>query len=573
MAKGEPLAGGSWPGRPTQEEIEAKRAARAVKRTAEQALQAAKEETLRAALLGQGPDDGPELLSKDESGRQLFFPRRWSHTGPEESKGGIRILSWNMLAQGLVRRKLFPGSDCLKMADRSPGLSAELLAHRFDIGCFQEVDRTDIHFATLEKGKFAYVYEKGYSVKQHGLMISWRTVPRRLRTSPSPQAEHEASGWSSSFEREPLATKIAFLDDLDVTPYLSSTSRAKRETLGPHARRAGSRQTRNIALFVALRVAAGAGSHPEQGEASQIRAGGGCRGVIVATTHLFWHPMHAYERVRQAGLVLRELDAFRKSQPEWQGWPVILAGDFNDQPHSATYHFLTGSKLTSHCETEITASSVIHQTIDARAEREATDIEHAGIKQTNAPVSTPDGHEEGEGGEAADEEEAGADDQVRKNCRTALQKDGLLCLEEFHELYGVNGPRALSTYGVYNQDTGNFFGTPGRGRERWDEHWTPETPNLHEGPSREPMWTIFSSLFSLTLDYIFLLPTSRVDGKAPEMYPRVLSLLPTHRTHVLQPGIPRKSVCCSDHIAIGAEIDPQDYLMKAQVAGTKSGQP
>lgn len=42
-----------------------------------------------------------------------------------------------MLAQGLVRRKLFPGSDCLKWKDREAGLSAELVAHAWDVGCFQ----------------------------------------------------------------------------------------------------------------------------------------------------------------------------------------------------------------------------------------------------------------------------------------------------------------------------------------------------------------------------------------------------------------------------------------------------
>ena len=55
--------------------------------------------------------------------------------------------------------------------------------------------------------------------------------------------------------------------------------------------------------------------------------GGG--GVIVATTHLFWHPKYAYERVRQAAILMQELEAFR-SDPEHAdvaSWPAILAGD------------------------------------------------------------------------------------------------------------------------------------------------------------------------------------------------------------------------------------------------------
>ena len=62
-----------------------------------------------------------------------------------------------------------------------------------------------------------------------------------------------------------------------------------------------------------------------------------------------------------------------------------------------------------------------------------------------------------------------------------------------------------------------------------------------------------------------------LENKKP-FYPRILSLLPTHRTSVLQPtatatatasppragehgiGVPRKGVCASDHVAVGAEV-------------------
>lgn len=68
----------------------------------------------------------------------LIFPREWVPVR-DASTGGrrVRVVSWNMLAQSLVRRELFPGSDCLKTKDRFPGLAAELLAYDWDIGCFQ----------------------------------------------------------------------------------------------------------------------------------------------------------------------------------------------------------------------------------------------------------------------------------------------------------------------------------------------------------------------------------------------------------------------------------------------------
>lgn len=58
------------------------------------------------------------------------------------------------------------------------------------------------------------------------------------------------------------------------------------------------------------------------------------------------------------------------------------------------------------------------------------------------------------------------------------------------------------------------------------------------------MWTLHSSIFALTLDYIFLFPDQVT----------ITALLPTHRTETLAPGVPRKGVCASDHVAIGAEI-------------------
>lgn len=419
-----------------------------------------------------------------------------------------------MLAQGLVRRSLFPGSDALRMADREAGLEAELVGHRWDLGCFQEVDRTDIHCATLDQSGYSYVYEKGYPAKQHGLMIAWRIHPRSL------SGQGEGVGHGPVFERKPAAQKTIFLDHVDVAQYLpNTTSRTTR-----HARRACSRITRNIALFVALPL-----------------VGGG--GVIAATTHLFWHPMHGYERARQVGIIARELDTFRKSEPAFSDWPTIFAGDFNDQPDSAAYALLTGQEPGPNGVEEVARSTVVHQSVDQLGEREKADQGHRTDEEDGDEGEDEAGEEDGSG-------EGGSDDRMLKNCRHATAADGLLTLTELAELHRIpdgNG-HALSTYGTYNSDPTNMFGTPGPRKERWnDETWTPDTPNPHEGPCKEPMFTLFSPLFSLTLDYIFLFPQGN-------LHPKVSALLPTHPKDVLQVGLPRKGICCSDHIPIGAQI-------------------
>ncbi|KAJ1020174.1 hypothetical protein NDA16_004454 [Ustilago loliicola] len=579
----QPKTGGAAPkkgkkdNRPSPEEIEAKRRERAAKKEREAAEKAAKEAELAAAIVANGKIPNGHL---DDQGNVLFVPRDWADVTKAEAKSAgqkqkIRIVSWNILAQGLVRRKLFPGSDCLKFKDRSVGLTAELSSrtgHGWDVGCFQEVDRMDVHGEMMQKDGFSYVYEKGYRQKQHGLLVAWK---------------------KDLFGERPHSQLTIDLDAESVAP------------ASEPVRTACSRVTRNVGLFIAL--------HAHKTTDKDVSS----PGLIVATTHLFWHPMHAYERTRQSGILVRKLQEFRAELGEdWKNAPCILAGDFNDQPHSATYHLLTGRKLTPHCYEEVLLSSVVHKSIDERREKgnvsngfapgttepardapstkkaastdEAFKEHHQDVQENDDAADeeeaeeAEEGEEEGEG-EGEGEGEA-ADDRMLKNCRAATAQDALLSMDELLQLHDVARPRPGSVpaqgdststqdaahsahlgsayalhYGhVQNpSEEGNFFGSPARGRERWDDpDWTPETPNCHTGDSTEPMWTIFSSLFSLTLDYIFMLPKASHLGEANSVeYPTVTRLLRTHRTETLQPGVPRRGVCASDHIAIGAEIE------------------
>jgi RNA exonuclease NGL2 len=98
------------------------------------------------------------------------------------------------------------------------------------------------------------------------------------------------------------------LDDLPLFYPSSSPSTSDPPT---HSRKSIglSRKTRNVALFVALAF-------------NEDKS----KGMIVGTTHLFWHPQHVYERARQTGIMLREAKAFRDAGEGWGDWPVVLAG-------------------------------------------------------------------------------------------------------------------------------------------------------------------------------------------------------------------------------------------------------
>ncbi|WFD42228.1 hypothetical protein MPSI1_000869 [Malassezia psittaci] len=293
---------------------------------------------------------GPQTAAKAAPGENIRL-REWVPVRDAPEGQRLRIVSWNMLAQSLVRRELFPGSDCLKSKDRFPGLQEELVAYDWDIGCFQEVDCIEEHGAMLRDHGYNFIYECGYDNKRHGLLIAWRSKSSSLSFS------------------DPIYRRVVHYDDARPLEIWEKTRAYRRETsllrdemtdlvCGQDAssskeeilaNKCVSRLTRNIALIVAL----------------PCQSGGG---VIVATTHLFWHPRYEYERARQAAILVQEISAFRldPSHSEIVDWPVVLAGDFNDQPHSPTYTFLTGNgaKYQSEIERDLEDSMVVHTSVD-----------------------------------------------------------------------------------------------------------------------------------------------------------------------------------------------------------------
>lgn len=90
-----------------------------------------------------------------------------------------------------------------------------------------------------------------------------------------------------------------------------------------------------------------------------------------------------------------------------------------------------------------------------------------GVKVDELDVDGEEDAEEEEEAEA-EEGEAEGEDQILKNCRVATEADGLLTLEELHQLYyGASEGDAqqqqspttgVTAYGTFNEDEGNFFG-------------------------------------------------------------------------------------------------------------------
>ncbi|KEI36551.1 uncharacterized protein L969DRAFT_90915 [Mixia osmundae IAM 14324] len=468
----------------------------------------------------------PSLHLKPEQGKLNFIKRewidlrkeqRWQERFGERKLNGrtLRLMTWNMLAQGLIRRTLFPGSDCLKWKDRGATLTRQILVYDPEIACLQEVDRVDHHGPILAQAGYDMSYHIGYSKKVHGLMIAWKRDRYRLCT-----AFHGARLEEAKAEEAPEPGRQA----LQAGELL-----VKLDDAGPGL----SHVTRNIGLAVGLE-----------------RIDEPAQGCIIVTHHLFWHARYSYERARQMGLLIQRVMEWRASSPVAKDWPVVVAGDYNSQPYDVLYSLMTGSPLSETHRAILHDSSVVHKSVDGASARRVTaetDNDEDDLQEEGAAGADSSKRENGleDGPSYVDAD--GDEDRVLKGCREARSADALLTQAQLEDLY--RDQRWQSAYGhayhLVASEDGNRFGDR-------DERWQPQSKPSEEDDAvklgcHEPMWTNFTPLWRCTLDYIFVaLP------KDSELI--VTGLLPTHRTAIAEPGLPHSEKEPSDHFSLMCEL-------------------
>jgi len=346
----------------------------------------------------------------------------------------------------------------------------EILSADGDILCLQEVDRLEKLIPVLEEAKYGHVYAAGPK-KKHGCLIAFR------------QDSYKVHGHI-----------VLCYDDIDVRPDGSESSR-----------KGLSFRTKNVANVVALE-----------------KVGDPGEGYIVATTHLFWHPSYAYERARQAGILLREVVKYRENSG-LSSWPCFLAGDFNFHPGEPGYALLAGDgdALTPAQEQLLAESRVVHVSVDP-----SVPLTGSAATETN--------EDDDVGGAESDP------DRVITNAREALPADGLLSSPELAELFVVpTRPRSL-----YDEGQRFLEKTSGSMVLRCGERLGMPA---HRRGAYEPEWTSYTHYWKSVLDYIWVIDP-------PDRKAVVTRLLQPHTTDNLEPGLPRKGVCGSDHVSLAAEV-------------------
>ncbi|KAJ7103441.1 Endonuclease/exonuclease/phosphatase [Mycena belliarum] len=381
-----------------------------------------------------------------------ILTRPWISLKHAENLDGVRLklLTWNMLAQCLVRRELFPTSNCLKGVQRQPMLHTEILRQNADILCLQEVDSLDKLLPALTAAGYTNHYAAGPG-KKHGCLVAFKKPYSKIED------------------------RLIHYDEQHV-----------RTEGNENARRGSSFRTRNIGSLVALK---------------NIDAEG--EGVIIGTTHLFWHP-------KQAGILIREIAQFRFDL-HMENWPCLIAGDFNFSPDDAGYSLLVGDQLNSEQQNRLRMSRVVHVSVDPA------------IPPTTTAAL------------ADDENDAVDPDRVITNARPAVPTDGLLSDSELATLFSsANIVRSAYDEGIRQH------------REKSPDLPTFGTrvslPSSAKG-SNEPEYTSYTHYWKA--DYIFIL------SKRPAV---VGGLLAPHTAKDLVPGLPQKGVSGSDHISLCAEI-------------------
>ncbi|KAK3837505.1 MAG: Endonuclease/exonuclease/phosphatase [Linnemannia gamsii] len=222
------------------------------------------------------------------------------------------FMTYNLLAQALVRRDMFPHATqkALRWKFRKQNILQEFLDFAPDLACLQEVDFWDeVYYPALTKAGYETAYYKNQN-KKHGCAIIWRKT--RFEKVEQQSLEYDYNG----------------------QPTFS---------------------TGNIGLMVALKPIKQTAKNPdpnadmvlpdedEQEEDNHVNGQDAelPGGILVATTHLFWRPDGSYERLRQASILLDKIQEWNKDL----NYTILLGGDFNTTPRDAAYRAMTRNEM------------------------------------------------------------------------------------------------------------------------------------------------------------------------------------------------------------------------------------
>ncbi|KAK6203253.1 end processing RNAse Ngl2p [Scheffersomyces amazonensis] len=330
----------------------------------------------------------------------------------------IKVMSYNVLAQTLIRRSLFPtNGDALKWSWRSKALLEEFKHYDADILCLQEVDYIQYNSFWLKEFSNLGYTTKFYrsKSKNHGVAIVYRSSIFECR--------HLCFiNYDTDIVSETLPSATAITQNIGLLVYLQFTSTILKKY--PHLSK------RN--------------------------------GVVIGSTHLYWKPFGSFERTRQTYILLHRYKEFLLSLnavlENSKGFYTFMCGDFNSQPFDSPYLSIVAKPINYHGRhTTVLACSLDHfQKAESLKEEEAEEKEE---------------EEEDEGGEERDEESKDPSPDTFD-----ATEDQLRSIQQLQDTHNSLNMRAISLYSVgyklvhpENSGLDNDRGEPIF--SNWANHW------------------------------------------------------------------------------------------------------
>lgn len=262
----------------------------------------------------------------------LVSPLRddWMASRVRNNTASVRILTYNLLGDLYTTRELDQQvmyNHCppkfLNRKRRMPLLLYELLVYHADIICLQEVD----HF----------VYDRLFRP-----CLSYHGYEGFYSNKASSQLEGCAMFWSlHCFQRADSEhmTTIPLRDSFrkllhDAQGDESMDAIVQLLERNPELKRVTSEKVGQVLQVAQLKLLRRFEGQPE--------------GVLVANTHLFYHPLAAHIRAMQTRMVVHEIEKRRQANP----CPIVLCGDLNAHPMSGSVQLLLFRQLDrGHYET------------------------------------------------------------------------------------------------------------------------------------------------------------------------------------------------------------------------------
>ncbi|KAI8362564.1 Endonuclease/exonuclease/phosphatase [Mortierella sp. GBAus27b] len=243
-------------------------------------------------------------------------------------KDRFLFMTYNLLAQALVRRDMFPyaSQKALRWKFRRQNLLQEFLDFKPDLACLQEVDFWDeFYLPALTKAGYETVFYKNAN-KKHGCAIVWRQT--RFEKVDQLTLEYDDIG-QPTFRTGNIGLMVGL-----------RPIQRKAEAVNPDPNAdmiLPEEDEEDDKANTSNGESKAAAGDKESGDEEANAPGG----ILVATTHLFWRPDGSYERLRQASILL---DKIKEWNTQLQ-FTVLLGGDFNTTPRDAAYRAMTRNQM------------------------------------------------------------------------------------------------------------------------------------------------------------------------------------------------------------------------------------